>query len=57
MAAARGLTLSVRPCRAIVQSDPVYLKCILQNLLSNAIRYTRQGRVLLGVRPRGQPCG
>lgn len=49
-AQARGLRLQVMPCRAVVQSDPVYLKRIVQNLLSNALRYTQSGRVLVGAR-------
>lgn len=49
-AQARGLRLRVMPCRAVVQSDPVYLKRIVQNLLSNALRYTQTGRVLVGAR-------
>jgi len=48
-----GLDLRVLPCRAYVVTDPVYLKRILQNLLSNALRYTPSGRVLLGARRRG----
>ena len=31
-------------------SDPGYLRRIVQNLLSNAIRYTDKGRILMGVR-------
>jgi signal transduction histidine kinase len=53
LAQARGLQLRVMPCRAFVISDQIYLKRILQNLLSNAIRYTERGRVVLGVRRRG----
>jgi two-component system, sensor histidine kinase len=49
----QGLELRVLPCRAHVVTDPVYLKRILQNLLSNALRYTRKGRVLLGARASG----
>lgn len=49
----RGLELRVMSSRAHVVSDPLYLKRILQNLLSNAIRYTESGRVLLGVRRKG----
>ena len=45
-----GLQLRVAPCRALVHSDPVLLRRILQNFLSNAIRYTRQGHVLIGCR-------
>jgi two-component system, sensor histidine kinase len=53
MAAAKGLALTVVPCTAIVESDPAYLRRILQNLIGNAIRYTSQGRVLVGARRRG----
>ncbi|MFN3823709.1 MAG: PAS-domain containing protein [Pseudorhodobacter sp.] len=54
MAAARGLGLRVRPVRQRVQSDPAYLRRILQNLIGNAIRYTERGRVVVGARRRGQ---
>ena len=53
MADKRGLRLVVMPCAQAVRSDPVYLKRILQNLVSNALRYTRTGRVLLGARRCG----
>ncbi len=53
-AAAKGLTLRHVPTTAIVDSDPVYLRRIVQNLLSNAIRYTDRGKVLLGVRRRAR---
>lgn len=36
-----------------VESDPMMLKRILNNLLSNAFRYTNEGSVLLGCRRRG----
>ena len=51
-AAAKGLRLVVRPCSAVVRCDVVLLRRILQNLLSNAIRYTSHGGVLLGCRRR-----
>ncbi|MGO2132435.1 MAG: hybrid sensor histidine kinase/response regulator [Halomonas sp.] len=50
MAADRGLDLHVVPTRCWVDSDPQMLRRIIQNFLSNAIRYTQQGRVLLGFR-------
>lgn len=52
-AASKGLNLQVLDCSLTVWSDPTYLRRILQNLLSNAIRYTDSGRVLLGVRRNG----
>ena len=54
-ASAKGLRLRVRPCNAWVQSDPVLLQRILHNLVSNAIRYTRQGSVLVACRQAGEP--
>jgi len=53
VAAKKGLRLSIVPTSVRVNSDPVYLRRILQNLVSNAIRYTQSGRVLVGVRRRG----
>lgn len=38
----------------VVHTDLTYLRRILQNFLSNAIKYTQQGRVVLGVRLRGR---
>jgi signal transduction histidine kinase/ActR/RegA family two-component response regulator len=52
----KSLTLTVLPSRATVVSDPVLLKQILNNLVSNAIRYTANGRVVIGVRRRGRDC-
>ena len=37
----------------MVRSDPVLLRSILQNLISNAIRYTATGGVIVGTRRRG----
>jgi signal transduction histidine kinase/CheY-like chemotaxis protein len=53
LAAARGLKLTVRPSGAYVRTDPLLLRRILQNLVNNALRYTRRGGVLLGARARG----
>ncbi|PJE30357.1 signal transduction histidine kinase [Pseudooceanicola antarcticus] len=52
-ARAKGLRLRVVPSSAIVASDPTYLRRVLQNLLTNAVRYTREGTVLMGARRRG----
>ncbi len=53
MAEAKGLKLSFAPTSAVVESDPVFLRRIAQNLVSNAIKYTDRGGVLVGVRRRG----
>lgn len=52
VAEAKGLTLIIHAIQATVVSDRIYLRRILQNLISNAIRYTDQGRVLVAARPR-----
>ena len=49
----RGLRLRVVPTRLAIRSDPQLLRRILQNFLSNALRYTRHGGVLLGARRVG----
>lgn len=52
MAAARGLRLRFVPTSAVVDSDPTFLRRIAQNLVSNAIKYTERGGVVVGVRRR-----
>jgi CheY-like chemotaxis protein/anti-sigma regulatory factor (Ser/Thr protein kinase) len=47
------LELRIVATRLWVRSDRRLLRRILQNLLSNAIKYTATGKVLLGVRRRG----
>ncbi len=53
LAEAKGLELIVVDTSATVYSDPVHLDRILRNLVSNAIKYTPTGRVLLGMRRLG----
>jgi Na+/proline symporter/signal transduction histidine kinase len=53
-ARAKGLDLTFVPCSLPVQSDRLLLRRLLQNFISNAIKYTPQGRVLVGCRRRGQ---
>lgn len=50
-----GIELRFIPSRAIVRTDMHLLETVLRNFISNAIRYTPQGRVLVGCRrrPRG----
>ena len=50
----KGLSLKLMPCTAVVRSDPTLLRVILQNLISNAIKYTHQGKVIIGCRHRGE---
>ena len=52
MAEAKGLEFHMIPTKARVRSDATYLRRVLQNLISNAIRYTDKGKVLVGVRQR-----
>ncbi|MEC9343349.1 MAG: PAS-domain containing protein, partial [Pseudomonadota bacterium] len=48
----RGLDLAMVPSSAWVRSDPALLRRLLQNLISNAIKYTPSGKVLVGCRRR-----
>ncbi|WP_446436048.1 response regulator [Pseudomonas sp. 1152_12] len=52
-AGAKGLKLKVVPCQLIVESDPRLLEQMLRILLSNALQYTHEGRILLGCRRHG----
>ncbi|PRY77163.1 signal transduction histidine kinase [Yoonia maritima] len=53
LAVEKGLRLEVVPSRVWVRSDQRYLSRSVQNLVNNAIQYTKSGRVLLGCRRRG----
>ena len=53
VAAQRGLRLRVVATGMAVRSDPQLLRRVVQNLLSNALRYTRHGGVLMGARRVG----
>ncbi|TKT74199.1 PAS domain-containing hybrid sensor histidine kinase/response regulator [Aquamicrobium sp. LC103] len=53
MAAAKGLDLRIIPSSLAVETDRNLLRRLVQNLVSNAVKYTRKGRILVGVRRRG----
>ncbi len=54
IARAKGLELTFVPCSLPVESDRSLLRRLLQNFISNAIKYTPRGRVLVGCRRHGQ---
>ena len=56
-AQAKGLALRVVPCTLWINSDPRLLEEMVRNLVSNALKYTRRGKVLLGCRRRGKALG
>ena len=49
-AQAKGLALRVVECGLSIHSDPRLLEQMIRNLVSNALKYTKRGRVLLGCR-------
>jgi signal transduction histidine kinase len=53
LAREKGLELKFMPCSRAIRSDRRLLRRLLQNLVSNAIKYTPKGRVLVGCRHRG----
>jgi len=53
LAAEKGLSIRIAPGDATVQTDAGLLHSIVQNFLSNAIRYTGRGGIVVGVRKRG----
>ncbi|MFM5954231.1 MAG: PAS-domain containing protein, partial [Novosphingobium sp.] len=50
----KGLKLLAGPMPGTVETDPALLRSVMQNFLSNAVRYTRTGGILVGVRRRGE---
>jgi signal transduction histidine kinase len=51
---AKGLRLRVRRSSSWVRSDAMLLERILLNLVSNAVRYTLRGGIIVGCRRRGE---
>jgi len=49
----KGLAFMMVPCSLEVTTDRLLLERILRNILSNAVRYTKEGRILLGCRRKG----
>ncbi|TPL58676.1 response regulator [Mesorhizobium sp. B2-4-2] len=54
LAAEKQLKLTIMPSSLTVMTDRNLLRRLIQNLVSNAIKYTRHGRILVGVRRRGE---
>jgi signal transduction histidine kinase/CheY-like chemotaxis protein len=52
-AAEQGLELRAVPTSVQVRTDPTLLERMLRQLLENALRFTRHGRILVGCRRRG----
>ena len=57
LAERKSLALSAVPTSLRVRSDRRLLERMLRNLLANAVRYTRSGRLLIGCRRRGAEVG
>jgi len=53
LAGERGLVLAAHPGAFSVATDRSLLRSILQNFLSNAVRYSADGRIWIGARRRG----
>ena len=51
-AATKPIELRHVRCNAVVNSDPILLERVLRNIISNAVRYTDAGRILVGCRHR-----
>lgn len=51
-AEAKGLNMTCIAGRAVGETDPVLLERVVRNLVANAVRYTKQGRILVGCRRR-----
>jgi len=54
LATDKCIQLTFHPCSLQVFSDPALLERMLRNLVSNAIKYTDSGRVVVGCRRRGK---
>lgn len=52
IAASSGVDLTIVPTSCVAQTDPALLARVIANLVSNAIKFSPDGRVLLGCRRR-----
>lgn len=52
-AQAQKLDLRIVHSSRVLHSDPAMLEQMLRNLVSNALKYTRRGKILLGCRQQG----
>jgi signal transduction histidine kinase len=53
-ASKKNLVLKAMPCGATVETDRKLLRRVMQNFISNAIKYTKSGRILMGCRRKGR---
>lgn len=53
LAEEKGLSLRLGPVPGTVHTDPALLRSVMQNFLTNAVRYTQRGGIVVGVRRRG----
>ena len=49
IAAQRNIKLSVHDAQFWIDTDPQWIRRIIQNFVSNALRYTAKGRVVVGI--------
>jgi signal transduction histidine kinase/ActR/RegA family two-component response regulator len=52
LAEAKGIDIRVKRTSECVRSDPILLERVIKNMLTNAIRYTMKGRIVVGCRRR-----
>ncbi len=53
LAEEKSLDLTLGACPGAVMTDPGLLRSVMQNFLTNALRYTERGGILVGTRRRG----
>lgn len=54
VAKSKGLEFRIVECSLLVRTDPVLLEQMVRNLVSNAFKYTKTGKVLVGCRRHGK---